>query len=298
MARIVFAGSPDVAVPYLRALAAVHDIVLVISRADSPVGRKRVITPTPVSLAAEELGLPLLKANTLRGLEIPESDLGFVVAYGGLVPDALLDSPSNGWINAHFSLLPALRGAAPVQRGLWNGDSSTGISIFQLVSELDAGPLYHQREIFFDPTETASQALARISSLTVDDIVETVDGIIAGELEAHDQVGLTTFAPKFTRDDGHINWLLPASTIDHRIRALTDEPGAYTLLGDQRIGIQRARLSYAESGPAGSVTVANGHVYVGTGDGTIELVSVKPAGKNEMSAVDWARGLRGESVLE
>ncbi|MFM2412675.1 MAG: methionyl-tRNA formyltransferase [Actinomycetota bacterium] len=298
MARIVFAGSPEVSVPYLRTLAAVHEIVLVISRIDSPVGRKRVMSPTPVAQVAEELGLPLLKTNSLRGLELPDSDIGVVVAYGGLVPDALLDVPVHGWINAHFSLLPALRGAAPVQRGLWNGDTSTGISIFQLVSELDAGPLYHQREVFFEPTETASQALSRIASLTVHDIVDTVDGILAGELEAYEQTGLTTFAPKFTRDDGHINWLLPAHIVENRIRALTDEPGAYTLLGDQRIGIQQARLSYGESGPAGSVSVANGHVYIGTGDGTIELMSVKPAGKNAMSAIDWARGLRGESVLE
>jgi methionyl-tRNA formyltransferase len=130
MAKIVFAGSPEVSVPYLRALAAVHEIVLVITRDDSPVGRKRVITPTAVANVAEELGLPVLKANGLRGIEIPDSDLGVVVAYGGLVPDALLDHPAHGWINAHFSLLPALRGAAPVQRGLWNGDPSTGITIF------------------------------------------------------------------------------------------------------------------------------------------------------------------------
>ena len=298
MAKIIFAGSPDVAVPYLRALAVVHDVVLVITRDDSPVGRKRVITPTAVAVAAEELDLPVLKANSLRGLDIPDSDLGVVVAYGGLVPDALLDEPVHGWINAHFSLLPALRGAAPVQRGLWNGDSSTGISIFQLVSELDAGPLFHQREIFFEPTETASQALARISSITVDDLVDTVDGILTGELESHEQVGLTTFAPKFTRDEGHINWLMPAVTVDHRIRALTTEPGAFTFHGEQRIGIVSARLSYAESGHAGTISVANGHVYVGTGDGTIELITVKPAGKTDMTAIDWARGLRGETVLE
>ena len=181
---------------------------------------------------------------------------------------------------------------------MWNGDPSTGITIFQLVSELDAGPVFHQREIFFEPTETATQALSRISRLTVDDVVDTVDGILTGEIDSHEQVGLTTFAPKFTRDEGHINWLLPASTVDYRIRALTTEPGAFTMHGEQRIGIVSARLSYAESGHAGSVTVSNGHVYIGTGNGTIELVTVKPAGKTDMPAIDWARGLRGETVLE
>jgi methionyl-tRNA formyltransferase len=297
MARIIFAGSPDVAVPYLRALASLHDIVAVVTRTDSPVGRKRVITPTAVAAVAEELGISVIKANSLRGIDIPESDLGVVVAFGGLVPDAMLDEPTHGWINVHFSLLPALRGAAPVQRGLWNGDSSTGISIFRLVSELDAGPLYHQREIFFEPGETSTEALARIAAITVDDLVDTVDGIVAGELEAHPQEGPQTFAPKFGRDDGHINWLMPATVVDHRIRALSDEPGAYTFHGENRIGIVRARPSYAESTYAGTVTVANGHVYVGTSDGTIELLEVKPAGKNTMPAIDWARGLRGETVL-
>lgn len=298
MANIIFAGSPSVAVPYLRELAKAHTVVTVITREDSPVGRKREMTPTAVASVAAELGLPIIKANSLRGLELPPSELGVVVAYGGLVPDALLAEPTHGWINAHFSLLPALRGAAPVQRGLWNGDSSTGITLFQLVSELDAGPIFHQREIFFEPTETASEALARLSESTVDDVLDTVDGIIAGELVAHEQIGLSTFAPKFTRDDGHINWLLPAKTVFNRIRALTAEPGAYTLHGEQRIGIIEARLSYGESGHAGHVTVVNGHVFIGTGDGTIELLTVKPAGKNAMAAADWARGLRGETVLE
>lgn len=297
MARIIFAGSPAVAVPYLRALAGAHDVVLVITRDDAPVGRKRELTPTPVAVVAEELGLTVFKANSLRGIDIPDADLGVVVAYGGLVPDALLDVPAHGWINAHFSLLPALRGAAPVQRGLWNGDASTGISIFQLVTELDAGPIFHQRELYFEPTETASDALTRISELTVVDLVDTVDGILAGELVAHEQQGLATFAPKFTRDEGHISWLLPAKTIDGRIRALTSEPGAFSFLGEQRIGILSARLSYGESGHAGVLSVTNGHVYIGTGDGTIELVEVKPAGKTAMPAIDWARGLHGETVL-
>lgn len=298
MAKIVFAGSPEVAVPYLRALAKVHDVVLVITRTDSPVGRKRVMSETAVATTARDLGLSVLKTNSLRGQDIPESELGVVVAYGGLVPDGLLDEPTHGWINAHFSLLPALRGAAPVQRGLWNGDVSTGISIFRLVSELDAGPLYHQREIFFEPQETASAALTRIASITVPDVVDTVEGIIAGELDCVDQVGLATFAPKFTRDEGHISWLMPAEVVDRRIRALTDEPGAYSFVGETRIGLIEARLSYAETGHAGLVSVANGHVYVGTGNGSLELLTVKPAGKTVMSAIDWARGLRGVTVFE
>lgn len=298
MARIIFAGSPSLAEGYLRALAAVHEVVAVVTREDAPLGRKREMTATPVSGVADELGLPVVKANSLRGVELPDADLGVVVAYGGLVPDGMLETPTHGWINAHFSLLPALRGAAPVQRGLWNGDASTGITIFRLVSELDAGPVFHQREIYFQPTENASEALKRIADITIDDLVDTVDGILAGELESVEQVGPATFAPKFSRDDGHINWLLSAAVIERRIRALNAEPGAYTLNGEQRIGIVEARLSYAPSDHAGDVRVENGHVYVGTGDGTIELLKVRPAGKTDMTAVEWARGLRGATALQ
>lgn len=298
MARIIFAGSPSLAGRYLRALAAEHDVVAVITREDAPHGRKRVLTPTAVAAIAEELQLPLIKTNSLRGVTLPDSELGVVVAYGGLVPDGLLDVPTHGWVNAHFSLLPALRGAAPVQRGIWNGDVSSGITIFRLVSELDAGPVFHQREIFFDPTENSTEALERIAELTVADVVDTVDGILNGELDCFEQTGLATFAPKFSRDDGHINWLLSAEVIERRIRALNVEPGAYTLNGEQRIGIVEARLSYAPSEHAGDVRVGNGHVYVGTGSGTIELIRVRPAGKTEMSAIEWARGLRGATALQ
>lgn len=298
MARIIFAGSPSLAEGYLRALSVTHEVVAVVTREDAPQGRKRVLTPTPVAAVADELGLPVVKANSLRGVDLPDADLGVVVAYGGLVPDGMLETPTHGWVNAHFSLLPALRGAAPVQRGLWNGDASTGITIFRLVSELDAGPIFHQREIFFEPTENASEALARIAKLTIEDVVDTVHGILAGELDCVEQVGPATFAPKFSRDDGHINWLLPAAVIERRIRALNTEPGAFTFNGEHRIGILDARLSYAPSAYAGDVRLENGHVYVGTGEGTIELLRVRPAGKTDMSAVEWARGLRGATALQ
>ena len=293
MATIVFAGSPMVAVPSLRALAAVHDIALVITREDAAVGRKRELTATPVAVAADELGLPLVKTNSLRDIELPDCALGVVVAFGGLVPDELLRVPAHGWINVHFSLLPKLRGAAPVQRGLWAGDRTTGVSIFQLVTELDAGPVFFQREIPFEPMESATSALLRLAELAVRDLTETVEGILGGVISAHEQLGEVTFAPKFTRDEARIDWQLPAVVIESRVRALTSEPGAFTLQNDHRIGIGGVRVSHAESGPAGVLRVTGEHVYVGTGDGTIELLTVKPAGKKELVAIEWARGLRG-----
>jgi methionyl-tRNA formyltransferase len=297
MATIVFAGSPVVAVPYLRALASIHNIALVLTREDALVGRKKELTATPVAVVAAELGLPLLKTNSFRDVDLPACDLGVVVAYGALVPDDVLHAPAHGWINLHYSLLPKLRGAAPVQRGLWNGDKATGISIFQLVSQLDAGPVFFQREIPFESDETASDSLRRLSETTVVDLTETIDGILGGRISAREQTGEATSAPKFSRDDARIDWHLPATVIANRVRALASEPGAYTELNKHRIGIGRVRVSHAESGLPGSITVLGTRVYAGTGDGTIEVLTVKPAGKGELTAIDWARGLRGVMVF-
>ena len=297
MATIVFAGSPAVAVPYLRALASIHNIALVLTREDAVVGRKRELTATPVAGVAAELGLPLLKTNSLRDVELPACDLGVVVAYGALVPEDMLHAPAHGWVNLHYSLLPKLRGAAPVQRGLWNGDKATGITIFQLVVELDAGPILFQREIPFESDETASDSLRRLSETTVIDLTDTIGGILSGLISAREQEGEATSAHKFSKDDARIDWRLPATVIANRVRALTSEPGAYTELNEHRIGISSVRVSHAESGPPGSITVSGTHVYAGTGDGAIEVLTVKPAGKGELTAIDWARGLRGVMVF-
>lgn len=297
MARLIFAGSPAIAVPYLEALAAEHELVAVVTRTDSPFGRRKEMRETPVATAAHGFGTPVIKANSLASVELPDCDLAVVVAYGGMVPERLLATPRLGWINVHFSLLPNLRGAAPVQRGLWNGDSSTGISIFKLVAELDAGPVVHQRAIDFLPNETASEALGRISGETVPDLLGAVESLMAGNAQVLEQAGLATFAPRFDRSEARIDWTLPAVVIDSRIRALTDEPGAYCLHDEQRVGVKRARFSDQPAGEPGELHVSGEHVIVGTGAGAIELLTVTPAGKSTMSAISWARGLRGSVTL-
>lgn len=290
---MVFAGSPDVAVPYLRAL---HDsdvtIASVITRTDSPVGRKRVVTPTAVAHEAERLGLPIVKSNSLRDVEIPDVDLGIVVAYGGMIPDRLLERPIHGWINVHFSLLPEYRGAAPLQRAMWDGRDSTGITIFQLVTELDAGPVFASREIPFEAEETASEALARVAKATTVDLVTTVGQIGASTLSSQAQNGSASFAPRFTRADGRIDWSEPSVVVRHKIRAVTREPGAYTTVAGETFGILRAGEGDGRILPVGVVTVTPSGVFVGTGDAAIELVVVQPPGKPAMAATDWGRGLR------
>ncbi len=297
MARVIFAGSPAVATPFLVALAEQHDIVAVVTRRDAPVGRKRTITPTPVAALANDLGLTVIKTNSLRGVALPDCDLGVVVAYGGLVPSGALIRPTFGWVNAHFSLLPALRGAAPVQRGLWNGDSETGITVFSLVEALDAGPILYQRAIPFVNGETASEALERIAVEAADELSAVVSRFVSGDLTPRDQAGEISYAPKFSRDDGRIDWLLDSRVVVNRIRAVTKEPGAFTNNGDSQLAVLRARVCPDVTLEPGVVRVVDGCVCVGTNSTAVELVTVKPAGKTEMSGVDWARGLHAPTRL-
>lgn len=252
------------------------------------------MTPTPVASLADELGLTVIKTNTLRGLALPDCDLGVVVAYGGLVPAGALSVPRAGWINAHFSLLPALRGAAPVQRGMWNGDTETGITIFSLVEELDAGPILYQRAIPFLDDETASEALDRIAIDTADELTAVVSQVISGDLEPKAQRGNATYAPKFTRQDGRIDWFTDATVVVNRVRAVTSEPGAFTSIGDIQLAILRVRPSNDVVLEPGVVSVTDGRVCVGTASTAVELLAVRPAGKSEMSGMDWARGLHGQ----
>jgi methionyl-tRNA formyltransferase len=297
MARLIFAGSPSVATPYLERLAVSHDIVAVVTRTDAAIGRKRIVTPTPVAQLADRLGLNVIKTNSLRGVTLPDSDAGVVVAYGGMVPSAALSQPRFGWLNAHFSLLPTLRGAAPVQRGLWNGDAETGLTVFSLVEELDAGPIIYQRPIPFIEMETASEALTRISRETADEVNQVVNRFVAGEVVSHEQSGPVTFAPKFQREDGRIDWNADASTVVNRIRAVTNEPGAFAFHGENQIAVLRVGICDDIHLEPGVVSVNEKRVCVGTATSAIELVTVKPAGKSEMSGPDWARGLHATTRL-
>ena len=294
---MIFAGSPSVATPYLERLAENHDIVAVVTRLDAAIGRKRVVTPTPVAQLANRLGLTVIKTNSLRGVSLPDCDVGVVVAYGGMVPSSVLAQPRFGWLNAHFSLLPALRGAAPVQRGLWNGDSETGLTVFSLVEELDAGPIVYQRPIPFVEMETASEALTRISHETADEVNEVVGRFVAGDIVSHEQSGPVTLAPKFRREDGRIDWTSDAPTVVNRIRAVTSEPGAYAVHGENQLAVLRVVLRDDIQLEPGVVGVIEKRVCVGTATSAIELISVKPAGKSEMSGPDWARGLHATTRL-
>lgn len=300
--RIVFAGSPAAAVPSLHAVASSgHEVVSVLTREDSPFGRKRVLTPTPVAVAADRLGLPVVKADRLgtvtEQLTALDADLGVIVAYGGLVREPLLSAPRHGWVNLHFSLLPRWRGAAPVQRAIMAGDDVTGASVFQLVEELDAGPVYGRLTQSIGHNETAGHLLDSLAEAGAGLLVGVVDAIADGTARAEDQVGDVTLAPKLEVEDGRIDWSVGADAVHQRIRGTTPEPGAFTLVDGQRFKVLDAVIGRDRPALAPGVFRFDGAVLVGTATHPIELVTVQPAGKKPMRAADWWRGRTGTADI-
>lgn len=301
--RLVFAGTPHPAVPSLRRLAtSTHDIVAVVTRPDAPLGRKRILTPSPVAAAADELGLDTIRtdrldAETSDRIAALAPELGVIVAYGGLVREPLLSTPAHGWINLHFSLLPRWRGAAPVQHALIAGDADAGASVFQLVPELDAGDVY--AEIVHRPATdaTAGDVLATLAEEGAVLLSDVVDAIAAGTAVARPQQGEPTYASKLGDDDGRIRWDEPADAVLGRIRGVSPEPGAHTTVDGARLKVLAVRRA-AEDAPAlapGAIAAHGREVVVGTATDPIALDRVQPAGKAAMSASDWIRGLRVEA---
>lgn len=295
--RIVFAGSPAAAVPSLRVLAAsTHTIAAVITRADSPQGRKAVLTETPVASTAAELGIPVMKANRLAG-EVSERvaalqpDLGVIVAYGGLVREPLLSTPRLGWINLHFSLLPRWRGAAPVQHALIAGDEITGATVFQLVEELDAGDIFGRLTEPIGRLQTAGSLLTSLAGSGATLLTQVVDAIADGSARAEPQSGDVTLAPKLSLEDGAIDWSLGAEAIAARIRGVTPEPGAFTTVDGTRLKILDAAIARNSPRlPAGTLALEGKSVHAGTATDPIELITVHPAGRKAMDAASWWRG--------
>lgn len=301
--RLVFAGTPAAAVPTLRRLAASHDIAAVVTRPDAPLGRRRVLTASPVAQAAEELGLPIIKAARLDDavtaeITALEVDLGVIVAYGGLVREPLLSAPRAGWINLHFSLLPAWRGAAPVQRALIAGDAVLGASVFQLVAELDAGDVFATRAVDVPETATAGEALEALASEGAGITADVVSSIADGTALAVPQEGEPTFAAKLTLADGLLDWNQPLDAVFARFRGVTPEPGAHTTVAGQPLKVlEAAPAPDAESLAPGRLRGTKTALHIGTGTTPLAVTRVQPAGKGAMNAVDWWRGLRGGDEL-
>ncbi|WP_086829084.1 methionyl-tRNA formyltransferase [Allokutzneria sp. NRRL B-24872] len=302
--RLVFAGTPEVALPSLRALldAPRHEVVAVVTRPDAPAGRGKKMQRSPVGALADEHGIEVLtpaKAGDpdfLARLAELEPDCCPVVAYGALLPQRSLDIPKHGWINLHFSLLPAWRGAAPVQSAVRHGDEITGASTFRIVRELDAGPVFGVVTEKVRERDTAGELLERLSVSGADLLLSTVDGIEDGTLVAVDQPAEgVSLAPKVTVDDARVDFTAPATAVDRLVRGVTPEPGAWALFREERFKLGPV-LPTGDTGLApGELRVEKRRVLVGTATTAVQLSDVQAQGKKRMAATDWARGTRIEA---
>ncbi|GAA1275120.1 methionyl-tRNA formyltransferase [Planotetraspora silvatica] len=300
--RLVFAGTPDTALPSLRALldSPRHEVVAVVTRPDAQSGRGRQVHPSPVAQLAEESGIEVLKPakagdpGFLDRLRAINPDCCPVVAYGALLPQSALDIPPHGWINLHFSLLPAWRGAAPVQHAVLHGDEITGASTFRIVKELDAGPVFGVVTEEIRPDDTSGDLLARLAESGAGLLAATLDGVEDGVLEARPQpVDGVSVAPKIGVDDGRVDWAAPAMRVDRLVRACTPAPGAWTEFRGQRVKLGPVRLApEADKLEPGEMAASKKSVLVGTGSHPIELGEVQPQGKRLMTSAEWARGMR------
>jgi methionyl-tRNA formyltransferase len=293
--RLVFAGTPEPAVPSLRALLdSRHEVVAVVTRPDAPAGRGRALRQSPVRLLADEHGLEVLTPAHPRDPEFQQRltelapDVCPVVAYGALVPRSALDIPRAGWVNLHFSLLPAWRGAAPVQHAILAGDEVTGASTFLLEEGLDTGPVYGVVTETIAPTDTAGDLLGRLAVAGAGLLVATLDALEDGAVTARPQPAEgISHAPKLTVDDARVDWSAPALRVDRVVRGCTPAPGAWTTFRDRRVKLGPVTMT-DERRPMG---VLDGDL-VGTATTAVRLGRVRPEGKSEMPAADWLRGLR------
>ncbi|MFC8222580.1 methionyl-tRNA formyltransferase [Streptomyces sp. NPDC057362] len=300
--KLVFAGTPEVAVPALDALIASgrHEVAAVVTRPDAPAGRGRRLVASPVAERAEEAGIEVLKPAKPRDPEFLDRlreiapDCCPVVAYGALLPRVALDVPARGWVNLHFSLLPAWRGAAPVQHALMAGDEITGASTFLIEEGLDSGPVYGTVTETVRPTDTSGDLLTRLAFAGAGLLAATMDGIEDGSLKAVPQPSEgVTLAPKITVEDARVDWTAPALRVDRVVRGCTPAPGAWTTFRGERLKlVQALPLPDRTDLAPGQLAAAKNNVYVGTGSHAVELLWVQAQGKKPMRAADWARGAR------
>ncbi|MDX6231926.1 MAG: methionyl-tRNA formyltransferase [Nocardioidaceae bacterium] len=296
--RVVFAGTPETALPTLEALVASrHEVAAVLTRPDAPAGRGRTLRPSPVAEAAAGHGIEVLKPSKpsdpdfMDRLRQIAPDCIPIVAYGALIRREALDIPQFGWINLHFSVLPAWRGAAPVQRAIMAGDEVTGATVFSLVEELDAGPVLGSITERIREEDTSAELLARLadwgSKLLVDVVDHIEDGDIAAVPQPEDNI---SYAPKLSTDEARIDWNRPAFAIDRHIRGCTPAPGAWTLLDAERVKIGPATIADDRTLVPGQLSIGKQEVRVGTTTTDLVLGDVQAFGKKRMRAADWARG--------
>ncbi len=307
----MFAGTPQTAVPTLDALLdSRHDVAAVLTRPDAPHGRGRQLQPSPIAQHASAHGIEILTPPTpsdpefLERLRAIEPACCPIVAYGALLRRDALDVPEYGWVNLHFSVLPAWRGAAPVQRAIMAGDEVTGATVFSLVEELDEGPVLGTITERIRDDDTAGTLLDRLAREGAGLLVDALDHIEAGDIAAHPQPeDGVSYAAKLSTDDAHVDWNLPAFAVDRQIRGCTPEPGAWAMLGDERLKLGPVTVAEdaapeAQGLEPGRLDIGKREVRVGTATTDVVLGDVQPFGRKRMPAADWARGATFPGVPE
>ena len=292
--RIGVAATPDVAIPTLNwLLQSDHEIALIITQPDRPSGRGQILQQTAVAEWAHNHQIPVVKPESSQELvgKVEDLDLVLTIGYGVLLPESILLLPKKGFLNLHFSLLPAYRGAAPAQRALHNGEVTTGVTVFQLDKGMDTGPIFAQESIAIDPSWRSFELLNELANLGPNVVKRSFEMIESGK-SSSEQAGNSTNAAKISKAEAKIDFTQDSTLIANAIRAFTYEPGAWTLWKGESFKICATGVSNTSSGTPGQILVIDKSVFVSTGSGAIELLRVIPAGKKEMDAIDWARGAR------
>ncbi|HEU0037302.1 MAG TPA: methionyl-tRNA formyltransferase [Kofleriaceae bacterium] len=300
--RVVFMGSPEFAVPCLRALAGAHDVALVVSQPDKPAGRGSQLTAPAVKVAAQELGLPVIQPRSAKTGELRDAlvasgaELAVVVAYGKILPRAVLEALPRGCINVHASILPKYRGAAPVQWAVIHGDVETGVAIMQLDEGMDTGPVLLERRVAIDPEETSGELLARLAPIGAAALLEALDRIARGEAEpvAQDH-GAATHAPMLAKSDGAIDFTQPARAVAARIRGVDPWPGAQATLRGQTIKLFRARAEGGQGAPGTVLAIDPAGLHVACGEGVAVIRELQAPGRKRLTAMQFAAG-RGVAI--
>ena len=292
--RIGVAATPDVAIPTLDwLLQSEHEVSLIITQPDRPAGRGRILQQSVIADWADEHQIEVVKPETPQDLvgKIEELDVVLTIAYGVLLPENILSLPKKGFLNLHFSLLPTYRGAAPAQRALYNGETVTGVTVFQLDKGMDTGPIFAQESITIDPLWRSFELLKQLANLGPDVVKRSFEMIESGK-SSSEQVGVPSNAPKISKAEAKINFTQNSEEIANAIRAFTYEPGAWTLWKGEPFKICSTRMAGQPFGDSGEISVVDKSVFVSTGSGALEILRVIPSGKKEMDAIEWAHGAR------
>lgn len=292
--RIGVAATPDVAIPTMNwLLQSEHEVSLVITQPDRPSGRGRTLQQSVVAEWAQRHQIPIVKPETPQDLvgKIEELELVLTIGYGVLLPENVLSLPKKGFLNLHFSLLPAYRGAAPAQRALHNGETITGVTVFQLDKGMDTGPVFAQESLNIDPSWRSFELLSQLANLGPKVVMRSLEMIETGK-GSSEQVGIPSNAPKISKSEAKIDFHQDSESISNAIRAFTYEPGAWTLWKGEPFKICATRISGQTSDTPGKISVIDKSVFVSTGSGSLEILRVVPSGKKEMDAIEWVRGAR------